>query len=123
MNEAGTSPLDRLSDGDVEVVRQCLGAAVSGPFFPDWEFSTLFGLERDDVAEVLKRWPDAANPEAQDAAVTNTLNYLLGYPHRQERVWAEFIAVPKKEVAAVLGRWIGVDDLDRSGRGYFDRIR
>ena len=35
--------LDRLSANDVEVVRECLLAAVRGPFFPDWGIPNLDG--------------------------------------------------------------------------------
>ena len=117
------SPLDRLSVEDIDVVRQCLAAAVRGPFFPDWEFSTLFGHERDEVAGVLERWPDRENPEDQDVAVSNTLNWLLGYPHERWDVWGEFISVAPREVAPVMARWVGEDELDISTRGYFNRLR
>jgi hypothetical protein len=117
------SALDRLSASDVEIVRQCLAATVAGPFFPDWEFHILFGLERDEVAELLDRWPDPANPEDQDLAVNNALSWLLGYPHGQEQAWSEFISAPPSEVAAVLTRWRGDDAWDASPRGSFDRLR
>lgn len=42
-----------------ELVRRCLAASVDGPFFPDWEFETLFGLTRDEVREVLDAWSGA----------------------------------------------------------------
>jgi hypothetical protein len=37
--------LDSLSDVDKVILGQALSAAADGPFFPDWEFHTLFGLE------------------------------------------------------------------------------
>ena len=94
-----------------------------GPFFPEWEFHILFGLERSEVGNVLERWPDPLCPEDQDVAVTNALNLLLGYPHEKWDVWHEFIAVPPRDVAAVLARWLGDDQLDTSARGAFDRLR
>ena len=45
--------IERLSPSDVEVVRECLDAAVRGPFFPDSEFHTLIGLTSDEVDAVL----------------------------------------------------------------------
>jgi alginate production protein len=36
---------------------ECLCAAAEGPFFPDWEFQLLFGLERARVAEIVARCP------------------------------------------------------------------
>jgi len=123
VTDAPATQLDRLSTEDREVVRECLAAAVRGPFFPDWEFHILFGLERDDVAAVLERWPDPKCPEDQDVAVTNALNWLLGYPHEKWDLWHAIIAVPPRDVAAVLARWLGVDELDTSARGTFERVR
>ena len=90
------------------VVRECLDAAVRGPFFPDWEFSTLFGLEGDEMAAVLAEWSSASDEHLQDVAVNNAMNMLLGYPHKEsEETWRCFISVPPIEVAAMLARLAG----------------
>jgi hypothetical protein len=123
VTDGPATQLDRLSAKDVEVVRECLTAAVRGPFFPDWEFQTLFGLEREDVAAVLERWPDPKCPEDQDVAVMNALNYLLHYPHKQWEVWSDFISVAPREVVPVLARWAGETELDVTPVGFFNRIR
>jgi len=114
VTDAPKTQLDRLSPEDVEVVRQCLTAAVRGPFFPDWDFHILFGLERDDVAAVLERWPDPKCPEDQDVAVTNALNHLVHYPHGQWEVWNDFISVGPREIVRVLAQWTGKTELEVS---------
>lgn len=50
--------LVELSDAEREIVRECLRAAVDGSLFPDWEFQTLFGLERREVRRILSLWPE-----------------------------------------------------------------
>lgn len=67
--------LANLDEAEREVVRECLRATVEGPFFPDWEFSTIFGLERDEVRRVLLSWPtlDEAD-ESVVRAISNSLN-------------------------------------------------
>ena len=50
--------INALRHEERDIIRQCLSAAVVGPFFPDWEFHTLFGIARSQVAEILARWPD-----------------------------------------------------------------
>jgi len=76
-----------LSNAELENVHKSLRAAVDGPFFPDWEFHTLFGLEREDVRSIVERWPnvDFYNHDVL-LAVNNSLNNLSGYPHRKEEV-------------------------------------
>jgi hypothetical protein len=99
--------LRSVADEDVSVILDCLGAAVEGPFFPDWEFRTLMGVSRAEVAEVLHRWPDGPDAQTQDLAVNNVLNMLLGYPHGRDDLWPDFIAADRDEVRSVLERWRG----------------
>ena len=98
-----------LDEKEREVVRECLQAAVDGPFFPDWEFGTIFGIERNDVREVLSCWP-ALNEtdESVVRAINNSLNNLLGYPTRNKNeIWAKFISVTPWEVALIFDKWKG----------------
>jgi hypothetical protein len=107
---------------DTRVIGECLLAAADGPFFPDWEFHILFGLERDEVREVARAWPTTDDPERQRNAVNGSLNMLLGYPHARWDAWTNFISVPPDEVARVYARWRGEDRLDESSEGFFDRL-
>jgi hypothetical protein len=109
--------VDRLSADDIEVVRQCLIAAFDGPFFPDCEFHTLIGLTRTEVATVSAEWPTCADEKAQDVAVRNVLNNLLGYPHGGHGAWSAYITATEADVAGVLARWRGEDGFDAPGRG------
>jgi hypothetical protein len=96
-----------LTSDDVRIVGESLRAAVSGPFFPDWEFPTLFGLERAEVEEIAKAWPnvEVADEHVVDVAVNNALGNLVGYPHGEEQRWPEFISVPPEKLLEVLERW------------------
>jgi hypothetical protein len=99
-------PLADLDQNEREVVRQCLNAAAYGPFFPDWEFHALFGLERNEVKSVLESWPepDETNEDVQ-LAINNSLSNLLGYPHGCEKEWPRFVSVSSKEVQKVFKKW------------------
>ena len=77
--------LDRLSDADKALVGQALRAAVDGPFFPEWEFHTLFGLTRSEIRAIADAWPNVDLTSSDVAlAANNALNNLLGYPHGQD---------------------------------------
>ncbi|HEY7403238.1 MAG TPA: hypothetical protein VIB39_06935 [Candidatus Angelobacter sp.] len=97
-------------------MRDCLRAAVEGPFFPDWEFSTLFGLTRDQLKVIFSSWPnlDEAD-ESVVLAINNSFNNLLGYPHRREDVWSEFVPVSAQELHKIFVKWKG-----RNIEKYFD---
>lgn len=70
----------RLSDGDTGIIGRALRAAVDGPFFPEWEFQTLFGLSREELGAVADSWPGHLRESATEVAVMNALNNLCGYP-------------------------------------------
>src|SRR5512133_4344993 len=59
--------LANLDKRERHIVGECLRAAVKGPFFPDWEFETIFGLEREEVGQVLSSWPNVN--ETEDSVV------------------------------------------------------
>jgi hypothetical protein len=66
---------DVLSEADLEIIGQALHAAAHGPFFPDWKFHTLFGLDRSEVRRIADEWPkSSASAEDVTAAVNNSLN-------------------------------------------------
>lgn len=94
------------SEEDKAVIAEALKAAAEGPFFPDWEFSTLFGLERDEVARVARDWPVVDGSDARvDLAVNNALANLCGYPHGCEQEWGRFLSVRPERLEEVLDRW------------------
>jgi hypothetical protein len=100
--------LKSLTPSERELVRQCLHATVHGPFFPDREFHTLFGLQRQQVAAVLVQWPDVDDTdEVVQVAINNSMNNLIGYPHRKEREWPDFIAASRREIKSVFSKWRG----------------
>ena len=112
-----------MSNRDSEIIKNCLDAAVQGPFFPDWEFSTLMGFGRDEIRAIAESWPDTESPEDQDDAVNNVLNMLLGYPHQKWSVWEQFSTAEPREIAEVLARWRDEPSLDPAAKGTFDRLR
>lgn len=107
-----------LSDHDMSILGEALRAAVDGPFFPDWEFHTIFGLHRSEVRAIAEAWPlQVASPEKTEQAVNNSLNNLLGYPHGEEAVWSQWISVDERQLCELFDRLRG-----RHGENYFERL-
>jgi hypothetical protein len=71
-----------LTEDELHLVKQCLIAAVTGPYFPDWEFATLIGADRDEVREIAASWPQV--PQDKLFIASNVLVNLYGYPHGEE---------------------------------------
>jgi hypothetical protein len=96
-----------LSAREIDVVRQGLRACVDGPFFPEWEFQTLLGVDRETVRTVYNAWPDQTI-DAQEfgSAIVGCLNNLLGYPHGQD--WDKHFSVKPEEMKLVLDHLIEI---------------
>ncbi len=94
--------LDALDNREREVVRRALVAAADGPYFPDWEFQTLFGVERVQVRETAAASPalSAAN-QVHFLSVNNSLQWLVAYPHNFD---AEMVnsGMDKADLVAIL---------------------
>jgi hypothetical protein len=100
--------LSSLSEREKQTVFECLRAASDGPFFPDWEFHTLFGLKRDQVRRIAAAIPHIDDSSEEVArAINNAMIHLTGYPHHQEAVWSQFMSVPEEEVDRVFDKWRG----------------
>jgi membrane protease YdiL (CAAX protease family) len=106
-NRAPRMALEDCTEEDRQIIGRCLRATVQGPFFPDWEFPILFGLERAEVARVLLAWPNVdGRDKVVRSAVHSSLGNLLGYPHGEEQAWDQYISVPRARVQEVFERWI-----------------
>ncbi len=88
---------------DVDLIRRCLRAVVEGPFVDDWEFHTLFGLTRAEVAEVWRAWPERLADTG--LAVNNTVAHLWGYPHGLDAQLREWTGADEQAMRAALDRW------------------
>lgn len=94
-----------LDTDTLRITKDCLRAVVEGPFFPDWEFQTLIGVDRDTVRVVMEAWPvRTVEPEAFVCAVMNSLTWLVFYPHGQTEAWDRYISVGPDEVRQALDR-------------------
>ena len=88
------------------VLRESLIAAARGPFFPDWEFHSLFGLDRSEVESIADAF-SSDTPLTGDVvlALNNAMGNLLGYPHGQEAAWPQWLSVTPAELQVIFSRW------------------
>ena len=75
-----------LTAEEQKIIYQCLLASVNGTFFPERGFHTLFGFTRAEVREIIDNW-ETVDRDSSDVriAINNSLNNLIGYPHRKGR--------------------------------------
>ena len=74
--------IESLTKEEKLLIGRCLYEAANGEYFPDWEFQTLIGVDRQEVRKAASCW--LTDEDISDAAMDTTvavLNNLLGYPH------------------------------------------
>ena len=90
----------------LSIIGQCLNAVVHGPFIPECEFQTLFGLTRNEVREISDRWPVIdEKSESIKIAVNNSINNLLGYPIEYPERWDEYISISRETLQDIYSQW------------------
>jgi hypothetical protein len=100
---------DDLNAEDLELIRRCMLACLNDTeSFEEWEFSTIFGVNRDQMRAVMERWPDVDQTSTDVlCAVGNSLANLLGYPHGHNDDFDAHFGVPFADVKKLMRR--GVD--------------
>jgi len=99
---------ERLSKQESATIKEVLRASADGPFFPDWEFQTLFGITREEVRLIADEWPlPNVAPDIVVLAVNNSLNWLLSYPHRKHDLWQDWISIDQAAVNDLYNRLRG----------------
>lgn len=94
-----------LSAAEIDTVRRALRAAVDGTFFPDWEFETLVGVDRETVRKVQSAWPlQTVDQDEFICAVIGSLNNLLGYPHGSEDELISYVPEGRPAIEKALAR-------------------
>ncbi len=94
--------VDFLTPSEKQIVLDCLHAAADGPFFPDWEISTLIGVSREDVRATAARLNKNIIKADDSWIITNCLNNLSGYPHSEFERWHEHFAFSKEDLLLLL---------------------
>jgi hypothetical protein len=98
--------MENLTDTDKLLIKNCLRACVEGPFFPDWEFSTLFGLTRDEVNSIYIKFPDINEKKSDTSlAINNAFNMLLFYPHEKNDILEKYIHISRNELSEKYTNW------------------
>lgn len=98
--------LKQLTEEEKRIIGECLCAAAFGSFFPDWEFQSLFGVDRDEAIRVAEAWPDVEETDISAGLVINdSINNLFGYPHRKQSEWSNYISVSPKQVYEIYNKF------------------
>lgn len=92
-----------LDKEEQDLILESLIASLEGPFFPEWEFDSLFGGSRAELSRIIQNYPEVSfHDEKTKSIILNALGNLVGYPHGKEALWSEYISASKSEVFSLL---------------------
>jgi len=99
--------LSDLTPREREVVYRCLKAIVKEDFVPDCDFISVFGVTKDDIKEIISRWPNVDDlTEFKVArAINDTLNNLVGYPHNMDDLLFQCTGATRHEINYIFEKW------------------
>lgn len=101
--------LSNLTAAQQVIVHQCMRiCAERRDMFPDWEFQTIFGVTRDEMACLVSHWPDIdERVDKVRHAINNAMNNMLGYPHGHHEDWDRHFPFGPRELFETFSAWKG----------------
>lgn len=98
--------LKNLTKKEKKVVTECLQAAAKGPFFDNDDFHILFGMDREEMLAIVAKLPKLDDSdELNRRAINNSINNLIGFPHKKGRYWKNYISVSQAELKRIFMKW------------------
>ena len=112
--------MSEVLETDRANVLRCIRAIVEGPFIPDWEFSTVMGFTRDEMAGWLATDPQAFDETGLWMAIA-AMNNLSGYPHKMNEKVFEMTGLNRQDVRPLLVRFRRANNMG-PGESYIDNL-
>lgn len=104
-----------------QIIKECLNAVVNGPFVPEHDFHTIFGLYRNNVRDIFEKWPNVnMKDESVLLAINNSFNNLLGYPIEYREKWSVYLSLSPEQLEKEFESW-RLEVFGKSDK-YFDNM-
>lgn len=98
--------MSRTSDEDKKIIGECIRAISHGRFIKhDGALEGITGLEREEWMRIADVWPNVADAKLAVNVGSYALSNILGYPHRREHDWSDYISVPYERVDEISRNW------------------
>ena len=110
--------VERLTETDRDVVRQCLVALRAGRYLDDDNIVSRVGVAPATYDALIAAWPridDSRDDSEACLVVNNALNEVCHGVDIPDREWPRWFTVSRDELRAVYGRWAGLRGWDRTG--------
>lgn len=86
-----------LSKDEKKFLDRCLLLAIEGDFFPDWEFSSLVGVDRDYISQNIEKTSYSQGQDYEFRALALAcIGNLLSYPHGKDHQVERELSMPKQ---------------------------
>lgn len=99
--------LRNLDEEESEIVKECMQCIANGEvILHDFEFQTIMGVNVEEFLEILNMWPNLDESDIKvRAAINNSMNNLIGYPHGMQKRWNDVMDTPLTKISDILQKW------------------
>ena len=97
----------KLKARELDAILCTMKAVAFGSFFDDSEFHILFGVTREELKEVISKWPDVndLNPEVVELSINNSFANLLGYLNINKSELDKYINIDRQSMRDLYIKW------------------
>jgi hypothetical protein len=112
-----------LGPEDHHRIIAAMNLAAENSLFPEWEFHTIFGVNRDTLRSVARNWPkvDFHSSDVR-CAVLNSINNLVGYPHRNQALVEETLKADAATLIELYRRVAAMLAIKPDSENYASRV-
>lgn len=94
-----------MTKHEKQIIYKCLIASIEGGFFPEWEFQTLIGVDKNYVLNMIKDWRnDSLNDINQVRVISSIMGNLIAYPHGKQKDIPTFVSGSIDEIINILNK-------------------
>lgn len=90
------------ADDTNQLVRACFALVVNAEILPEWEFQTLTGFHRCEVAACKESWDLASSTNEQLEMAMSVVANLIGYPGVRDARISQETGFTKTDLATCL---------------------
>lgn len=94
--------INDCSKNELDIIKKCLLVCFDEEIFPDYIFHTIFGIDRKVYSILIHQFPeiDLRNASMR-LAVMNSINNILGCPHKKSEIIEKSINCNKIELKEI----------------------
>ena len=96
---------ETLTEEDKLSIKKSLSALINGPYIDDDEFEGLIQINREQVKELMNRWPNIPDNDLKSwRTIKLCILNLLDYPHGEDEKLYNYLNISEEQLEQLLNK-------------------